>query len=199
MQVTLDGLGHRFGLKPWIFRGLSATFLPGDVYGLVGPSGSGKSSLLHLIAGWEKPTEGVVTLREVSKVNWVFQNPHGSPKRSILDHVLLPLLASGKSSEESMHTAQEMLSGFGLGAQANATFADLSGGEAQRLMLVRALASTPDLLLIDEPTAQLDRSTARSVNEQVQNLATSGLIVILATHDRDTQDACTHIIDLENY
>ena len=78
-------------------------------------------------------------------------------------------------------------------------FSELSGGEAQRLMLVRAVCSRPDMLLVDEPTAQLDTRTAHSVSHVLGNLAGQGMIVLVATHDPDTRDACGRVIDLADY
>lgn len=78
-------------------------------------------------------------------------------------------------------------------------FCDLSGGEAQRLMLARGIAAAPQLLLVDEPTAQLDRHTAREMNDHLHALSRSGVIVVIATHDPDTRDACTDVIDLRDY
>ena len=88
---------------------------------------------------------------------------------------------------------------FGLEEAADKPFKDLSGGEAQRLMLARGIASGAGLMLVDEPTAQLDLSTAITVNERLNNLSMSGAIVVVATHDPRTRDACTDLIDLRDY
>ncbi len=194
--MTLDAVGHRFGRAGWLFRGLSFEFRPGEVYALTGPSGSGKSTLLSLLARLTAPSEGTVRHAGVDRVNWVFQNPFGSPRRTALDHVVLPLLREGDSVAEAEEEARELLARFGLEHTARRAFRELSGGEAQRLMLARGLASRPDLLLVDEPTAQLDRSTAARVDAAIA--ATAGLrtIVIVATHDPSTRDACTARLDL---
>jgi ABC-type lipoprotein export system ATPase subunit len=86
---------------------------------------------------------------------------------------------------------------FGLKFATNRRFCELSGGEAQRVLLARALAIKPDLLLVDEPTAQLDRRSARVVNDSLGELSTGGAIVVVATHDPDTQAVCDLIIDLD--
>lgn len=196
MRVVLDGLGHRFPGQPFLFRGLSATLLPDRVYALVGPSGSGKSTLLSLLAGWSDPTEGRVHRQEVTRVGWVFQNPHGVARRTALDHVVLPLLVQGLPRRRAETDAREMLAGFGLAEVAEREFATLSGGEAQRLMLARGIAARPELFLVDEPTAQLDARTAAQVSRTLGGLARSGTVVVVATHDAQTRAACTDTLDL---
>ena len=196
MWLRLDGVGHRFGQGPWLFRGLTRVLVPGEVYGLVGPSGSGKSTLLSLIAGWEKPAEGVIEAEGIGKTSWVFQNPHGVAGRSALDHVVLPVVARGVSVAEAVEEARALLEEFSLSGVVDQPFSSLSGGEAQRLMLARAAATRPSLLLVDEPTAQLDLHTRVSVNEAIGRLVTENTIAVVATHDEATRNACTQIIDL---
>lgn len=90
MQVAINSVGHRFPGEPWLFKGLSILLEPGEVYALVDPSGSGKSTLLSLIAGWVDPAEGTIERRGEGRTVWVFQNPYGSPHRTVLDHVVFP-------------------------------------------------------------------------------------------------------------
>jgi ABC-type lipoprotein export system ATPase subunit len=197
VRVSLDGVGHRFkNAEDWIFRRLSLDFVPGVVYGLTGPSGSGKSTLLSLIARLTEPAEGTVSHIDVGRASWVFQNPFGSPRRTALDHLTLPLLATGVSIPVAEERAAELLARFGLDEVAHRRFRELSGGEAQRLMLARGLASRPGLLLVDEPTAQLDRRTAERVDTAIAATADPSTIVIVATHDPRTRDACDAVIDL---
>lgn len=199
MRVELQNLGHRHGVNPWLFRGMTTTFLPTRTYALTGPSGSGKSTLLSIIAGWEPPTEGAVVVEDVQKVNWVFQNPHGMPRRTVIDHVTLPLLASGMTVTSAHEAAMSLLSDFKLDHARGRTFSSLSGGEAQRLMLARGVAARPQLLLVDEPTAQLDHATAHHINDVIGQLAAEGRIVLIATHDAGTRDSCTDHVDLTEY
>ncbi|MCL2090579.1 MAG: ATP-binding cassette domain-containing protein [Micrococcales bacterium] len=196
MRVIADRLGHRFARQPFLFQNLNLDLTPDNVYALTGPSGSGKSTLLSLLAGWLAPTEGTVRLDGVDRVGWVFQNPHGVARRSAADHVVLPLLTQGLRRGEALGRARELLADFGLGNVVDRDFAALSGGEAQRLMLARGIAARPDLLLVDEPTAQLDTVTAAVVNRTLGALARRGVIVVVATHDAATRDACTTTIDL---
>ncbi|WP_258567028.1 ATP-binding cassette domain-containing protein [Microbacterium sp. Se5.02b] len=175
---------------------MSATLRPGDVTAITGPSGSGKSTLLSIIAGWLAPTLGKVERIGISRTHWVFQNPYGQPRRKTLDHVSYPFLARGLKRTAADAEAEVLLGRFGLEGRGDLPFANLSGGEAQRLMLARAAATRPDLLLVDEPTAQLDRAAARTVNDVLAGLADAGSIVLVASHDADTICACKTSIDL---
>ena len=194
--LRVRGLKHAFPGAGDLFDGLSFTATSGELIAIVGPSGSGKSTLLHLIAGWEDPVGGSVETVGVESIGWVFQNPHGVPGRTALDHVSLPILARGRTRHDAEGIASAALRRFNLDGLATREFRHLSGGEAQRLMLARAYVRTPGLLLVDEPTAQLDPSTARSVNAVLAEIAAQDSIVLVATHDPDTRDACARIIDL---
>lgn len=197
MLVELERVGHRFRRsEQWLFRNVSFEFRPGQVYALTGPSGSGKSTLLSLVARHVIPVEGSVRFEDIRKVNWVFQNPLGSPRRTSLDHVTQPILTRGVSIPSAEEQARELMARFGLENVTHRQFHELSGGEAQRLMLARGLASRPDLFLIDEPTAQLDTRTARRVADAIRATATARTIVIVATHDPHTRDACSAHLDL---
>ena len=212
MPVILEGVGHRFGDGPWLFRALTETIGEGEVVALVGPSGSGKSTLLSMISGWAAPAEGSIELAAPAgdeggtgarpggaRIAWVFQNPHGVPGRSVLDHVALPLLARGASPSDADEQARRLLADFHLDRVADRPFKTLSGGEAQRMLLARALATEPDVLLVDEPTAQLDQRTAAHVADTLTALHDRGLVVLIATHDPRVRDRCTRVIDLAAY
>lgn len=199
MRLSLESVGHAFAGGTWLFRDLNAEFLPGNSYALTGPSGSGKSTLLSLIAGWASPREGNITVHEIRTTSWVFQNSHGIPRRTAVDHVALPLLAAGATRLDATREAHTLLERFSLSAVAHQEFRALSGGEAQRLMFARAVASQPQLLLVDEPTAQLDSVTTRIVNDVVSELSGIGRIVLVATHDPCTMRACDMQIDLEAF
>ncbi|MDE5640435.1 MAG: ATP-binding cassette domain-containing protein, partial [Bifidobacterium castoris] len=169
-MVLLHDVGHAFHANQgghdgtdMLFHGLTRRLDAGHVYALIGPSGSGKSTLLSIIAGWIAPLEGSVERVHCAQLHWVQQNPHGVAHRSALDHVALPFIARGERREAANRHALALLAAFGLGSLAMRRFCDLSGGEAQRLMLARGVATSPQLLLVDEPTAQLDRHTAREV------------------------------------
>jgi len=197
-RLTLRGVGHGFG-EVALFHGLDLDVAAGEVVALVGPSGSGKSTLLSIVAGWLAPTEGTVARPGVDHVGWVFQNPHGVAARTALDHVVLPILARGAHRRDAETEARGILEMFDVEHVAERPFRALSGGEAQRLMLARAVATRADLLLVDEPTAQLDMATAATVDAVLAGLARSGAAVLVATHDPRTRDACDRIVDLADH
>jgi putative ABC transport system ATP-binding protein/lipoprotein-releasing system ATP-binding protein len=199
MHLILNGVGHRFPETPWLFRGLTVTLRPNHSYALVGPSGSGKSTLMSLIAGWNNPAEGTIQRRGVDRIGWVFQSPHGMPRRTALDHVVFPLLAAGTNRARAEPIALALLHQVDLDRVAHREFRALSGGEAQRLMLARAAASHPQLLLVDEPTAQLDVTTARKINDAIAAMVSPERILVVATHDYATRDACTDLLDLTDF
>lgn len=196
MQLTAHQLTHAFPGQSALFEDVSFTLLPGSVTALTGPSGSGKSTLLAILSGSLMPNAGTVSRDEVASIGWVFQNPHGVARRTALDHVVLPLLAAGHKRRDASEQALPILHRFGLEHLAGRLFKELSGGEAQRLMLARAVATAPDLLLVDEPTAQLDQVTAASVSEALARISLDGSIVVVATHDPRTIEACSERIDL---
>lgn len=193
------GLGHRFPGAPLLFEGLDFEARPGDVVGLCGPSGSGKSTLLSIFAGWDTPSLGQVERAHIARTSWVFQNPHGVAHRTAIDHVVFPVLVTGSTRVEAADVARRILESFKLIAVADRPFRELSGGEAQRLMLARAVATRPSLLLVDEPTAQLDLRTSQTVNDTLGAVAQGGAIVLVATHDPGTRAACSRVIQLEDY
>jgi ABC-type lipoprotein export system ATPase subunit len=148
------------------------------------------------LAKWVKPTQGEVLWEDITSVGWVFQNPVGVARRTVIDHTCLPLIATGASRDEAEQIGLEILGRFGLAKQAFQVFSTLSGGEAQRLMLARAMAKNPSLLLVDEPTAQLDRLAADTVNSVLGELKARDMIVVVATHDPQTRKACHRSVDL---
>lgn len=197
--MRLTTVGHRFGEGPWLFRDLTTVLDPGHVYALTGPSGSGKSTLLGILAGWITPAEGRIIRVGDSRTTWVAQHPHGVARRAVIDHVELPLLAKGLRAPDAHARAGELLERFRLADHADRPFSSLSGGEAQRLMLARGIAAEPTLLLVDEPTAQLDRRTAATVDAVIGELAHAETVVVVATHDAQTRDACTDHLNLEDH
>lgn len=197
-MIEAEGLGHRFARSPFLWRNVSFSVHSGEIVAVCGRSGAGKSTLLSIVAGWENPTEGIVR-RHGSRVHWVFQNPYGAAYRTALDIAAYPLLAAGFSRADADRQAAETLAMFDLADRADSMFMSLSGGEAQRLMLARAINARPQILLVDEPTAQLDTHTAKLVNATLSRLSVSGAAVMVATHDAQTRDACDRVIDLDRY
>lgn len=198
-RIQINDLAHKFPATDLLFEHLNFTADQGQTVAVCGPSGSGKSTLLSILAGWEQPYAGKVERQGIQRIRWVFQNPYGISGRTALDHVVFPLLAQGMMRREAESQAVEAMSLFDLEYAAQRRFSELSGGEAQRLMLARAVCSQPDLLLVDEPTAQLDMRTAHTVSRVLGHLAGHGMIVMIATHDPSTRNACSRVIDLSVY
>ncbi|MDR0504614.1 MAG: ATP-binding cassette domain-containing protein [Bifidobacteriaceae bacterium] len=198
MRINLRSLEYQYPGNPPLFTNVNWNLENGGFYGIVGPSGSGKSTLLSIIAGKQTPTAGSVTREGINSLFWVLQSSFGVPQRSALDHVSLPLLAKGIHPKTADAAALDLLSRFALDHLAHQPYATLSGGEASRLMLARAVAVSPDLYLVDEPTAELDRRTAAQVNSVLRELINDGGIVIVATHDPTTRQVCDNVLDLSN-
>lgn len=196
MLLTATRLGHAFPGCPMLFQDLNFTLHEGDMTAVTGPSGSGKSTLLTILAGWTDPTEGTVHRIGLDAVTWVPQNPYGIPHRTVLDHAVLALLARGIDRADAETAAGQTLTDFGLGGTADRPFAALSGGEAQRLMLARASLSSARLVLVDEPTAQLDPVSSATVITALGAISHSGRIVVIATHDPRVAAACPATIQL---
>ncbi len=184
-----------------VLRGVDIDIYPGEVVGLIGPSGSGKSSLLHSAGLLERPDAGLVALggRDCSKlserirtrirlgtVGFVYQFHHLLPEFSALENVAMPGLIAGRSRAEAEGRALELLTELGLSARVNHQPAQMSGGEQQRVAIARALANKPQLLLADEPTGNLDPATSAAVFQSLYSLARGqGVAALIATHNMD--------------
>jgi ABC-type lipoprotein export system ATPase subunit len=186
---------RRYGTGPATLEALqdaTCAVYPGDHIALTGPSGSGKSTLLHLLGGLDVPSSGSVTwpglgAREElrpGRVVDVFQGPSLLPPLSVLENVRLPLLLQGLTDAESLHIALEALRLFGLDHLRDKLPEEISGGQAQRVSIARAVAVRPRLVLADEPTGQLDTGTAREVIALfLDALESIGAAIVVATHD----------------
>jgi lipoprotein-releasing system ATP-binding protein len=175
-----------------VFSGLSMSLKPGEIVALVGPSGSGKSSLLHIAGLLEAPTSGEIfiqgdamsKLADAETIGFVYQAHHLLPEFDALENVVLPQMIAGKSRAEAMKEGERLLGVLGLGKRLTHRPSQLSGGEQQRVAIARALANKPRLLLADEPTGNLDPRTSGGVFDALIAITRAeGLAALIATHN----------------
>jgi lipoprotein-releasing system ATP-binding protein len=205
------GLGHG---ELELFSGLSFTVCAGELVAIVGQSGAGKSSLLHLLAALDRPTSGEVwvgerrlsalSLKQASEfrnreVGYVWQFHYLMPEFTALENVAMPLLAGGVAKSAALSRAAQWLAEVGLADRAQHRSGELSGGEQQRVSLARALVTEPKVLLADEPTGDLDARTAESVFALIQRLHQAhGLTSVLVTHNAEFAERCDRVMTLRD-
>jgi lipoprotein-releasing system ATP-binding protein len=184
-----------------VLKGADLDVHPGDMVGLVGPSGSGKSSLLHAAGLLEHPDAGqiVVEGRDCSvlgenertkvrlhKIGFVYQFHHLLPEFTALDNVAMPQRIAGKSRGAARDRAKALLEQLGLGERLHHQPAQMSGGEQQRVAIARALANAPRVVLADEPTGNLDPGTSEAVFKALFDLCRrEGVAAVVATHNME--------------
>jgi lipoprotein-releasing system ATP-binding protein len=184
-----------------VLKGVDLDVRPGEVVGLIGPSGSGKSSLLHAAGLLERPTSGQILIDgqdvgglderarthiRLRSIGFVYQFHHLLPEFDARDNVALPLRIAGVGLAEARTRAEEVLTALGLGERLTHQPAQMSGGEQQRVAVARALANRPRLLLADEPTGNLDPATSQTVFEALHNLVKqTGVGALIATHNME--------------
>jgi len=181
-------------------RGVNLAVEPGEFVALVGPSGSGKSTLLHLLGAMDTPTRGEVvfegknlaafsdgerTQLRCRQIGFVFQTFNLLPTLTAFQNVELPLRLARVPTRERIPRARELLIQVGLGARTNHLPRQLSGGERQRVVIARALANHPKLLLADEPTGNLDSVTGKEIIALLQEVHRAGQTIMLVTHNAD--------------
>ena len=194
--VAAAGAGRTYGSggrAAVALHGASCTVAPGDAVAVVGPSGSGKTTLLHLLAGLDAPTTGRVSWPALGDhprrlrpgtIGVVFQGPSLLPALDVAQNVALPLLLAGETETAAARAAADALHALVLGPLAPRLPEELSGGQIQRVAVARALAAGPRLLIADEPTGQLDHTSAGTVLDAIEAACrATGAAVVLATHD----------------
>jgi lipoprotein-releasing system ATP-binding protein len=196
-----------------IFRNLNLAVYAGEIVALVGQSGAGKSSLLHIAGLLEAPTGGDVLIsgqncsrlddtartriRRIG-VGFVYQFHHLLPEFTAQENVVMPQLIAGANKADAMTRANELLARLGLAKRALHRPAEMSGGEQQRVAIARAIANRPLLLLADEPTGNLDPDTAHSVHGEFMRLIhEEGLGALIATHNINLAQQMSRVVSLQ--
>ncbi len=217
LVVDVQGVSRRFlvgGEEIWAVRDVSLQVARGEFVALIGRSGSGKTTLLNLIAGLDAPTSGHVTIdgeniteyteRQLTqlrrhRVGFVFQSFGLLPLLSAYENVELSLRIAGAGIRDRRRRAEELLEAVGLAGRARHRPYELSGGEQQRVAIARALANSPALILADEPTGELDSTTAVSIFRLLHDLVVEqGVTIITTTHDRTVMELVPRVEEMRD-
>lgn len=198
-----------------VHNDFNLTIKSGEFVALMGPSGLGKSTLLHLMGGLDKPTQGEIyighqridnlsqkqlTQWRADNIGFVFQSHHLLPVLSAQGNVELPLALTPLNQKQRKQHASMALQLVNMSERANHYPKELSGGQEQRVAIARAIVSDPQILLCDEPTGNLDRKTADEILALLAKLnSDSGKTIVMVTHDIKAADYATRVIDLESY
>lgn len=198
-----------------VLQHLQLSILQGQTTALIGPSGVGKSTLLHLLGLLDKPTSGKISLlgRDSSSFNsdemnqfrnrnigFVFQFHYLLPEFTVLENLLMPRLIANLNLEEGKTLAQTLLTSFGLESRINSPVSVLSGGEAQRIATIRAMMNQPKILLADEPTGNLDLENGKLLIQFLFEYANrENATLIIATHNLEFANQCGSIIELRQF
>jgi lipoprotein-releasing system ATP-binding protein len=195
-----------------VLKGLDLEIRSQDTLAVVGASGSGKSTLLHLLGTLDRPSAGQVLFEgrnifeqpapELARfrnknIGFVFQFHHLLPEFTAMENTLMPLLISGESKKEAKEKAETLLSQLGLGERLLHRIGELSGGEQQRVAIARALIRSPQLILADEPTGNLDRKTGEQIIDLFNQLnQEQGTTFLMVTHNQDLSRRFKRIVEI---
>lgn len=215
--LTLHGLDRRYqsgDSELVVLNGAELSIAPGEIVGLIGQSGSGKSSLLHAAGLLERPTGGDVVIQGQSawgmsedqrtdirrnKIGFVYQFHHLLPEFDAIHNVALPALIAGRPRREAMAEAERLLGVMGLSHRIHHQPAQLSGGEQQRVAIARAMINRPVLILADEPTGNLDPDTSTVVFAALSELVRKeGAAALIATHNLELAKFMDRVVSLDH-
>ncbi|MQA20573.1 cell division ATP-binding protein FtsE [Rugamonas rivuli] len=210
-MIEFRNVSKHYGADTTALRDISLTVAKGELVFLAGPSGAGKSTLLKMIAAMERPSAGqvIVNGQDIARIKpaavpflrrnlgLIFQQQRLLTDRSILANVMLPLLVTGASRAQAEQRARAALDKVGLLERADAQPLALSGGEQQRVSIARAIVNRPQVILADEPTANLDRASADKVLDALKAFHSVGVTCLISSHDEQMLDAAARVIHLK--
>ncbi|MDI3535551.1 MAG: putative transport system ATP-binding protein [Eubacteriaceae bacterium] len=217
MFIHIEDLKKDFilGKKPiHILKGINLDIEQGEMVALLGPSGSGKSTFLNVLGGLVPPTSGLVQIKdyEISKMNenelclfrrehlgFIFQSYNLIPTMKAIENVALALTFAGVKKDKRLSRAKEALSIVGLADRIDHKPNELSGGQQQRVSIARALVNSPEIILADEPTGNLDSKTSEDIMEMITKLnRESNQTFVIVTHDPEAAQYCTKVIHMKD-
>lgn len=211
-MLTLRGIKKNYTVGDQeipALKGVDIAFRRSEFVSILGPSGCGKTTLLNIIGGLDRYTEGDMTINSVStkkytdadwdsyrnhSVGFVFQNYNLIPHQTVLSNVELALTLSGVSKAQRRKRAVAALEQVGLGDQLSKKPNQMSGGQMQRVAIARALVNDPEILLADEPTGALDQKTGHQVMDLFHELHDEGRTIIMITHDRHIAQNASRLV-----
>ena len=210
-MIEFQSVSKKYSSDAFALRDVSLNIGKGELVFLAGPSGAGKSTLLKMIAAIERPSSGRVTVngQDIGKLKragvpflrrnlgLILQQQRLLTDRTILANVMLSLLVTGASKSQAEQRARAALDKVGLLERANANPMELSGGEQQRVAVARAIVNRPQIILADEPTANLDRVAADRVLDALRAFHSVGVTCMISTHDEQVLDSAARVIRLE--
>jgi lipoprotein-releasing system ATP-binding protein len=199
-------------VKLHVLKGINLEVKRGEIISIVGASGAGKSTLLHILGALDRPSAGRVFIDGIDifkmsdfelakfrnqKIGFVFQFHHLLPEFTALENVAMPALIGGKNFNEARERAYELLKEVGLADRINHKPSELSGGEQQRVAVARALMNSPDIVLADEPSGNLDSKNAEALHELIIELnRKTGQTFIIATHNEKLAEKSDRIVKI---
>ncbi len=209
--LELRDITKRVG-QELILKRVSLRVETGEFIAIIGPSGSGKSSLLYIMGLLDRPTSGTILYRNEiiewkdavinrlrnQKLGFVFQFHYLIPELNVLENVMAPQLKAGRSYGEAKERALELLTRLGLDAKSKRQVFEISGGEMQRVAIARALANNPEILLCDEPTGNLDTKNTQRVMEIFEELNQEGTTIVMVTHDMSLAERAKRVIEMRD-
>ncbi|WP_426112029.1 cell division ATP-binding protein FtsE [Massilia sp. PWRC2] len=209
-MISFQSVSKQYSAHATALREVSLEIARGELVYLAGPSGAGKSTLLKMIAAIERPTSGAVLVngQDIGRLRregvpflrrnlgLIFQQQKLLNDRNILANTMMPLLVTGASKSEAEQRARAALDKVGLLARARALPLELSGGEQQRVSIARAIVNRPQIILADEPTANLDRASADKVLDALRAFHRAGVTCLISTHDDLVLDGAARVIRL---